>query len=329
MFRLQRMVSRPSVDDEREFERRNVTQKRERYLTTNPLERYETDVAYREKVDRIRVGLMGVDGFILDLGGSTAGEATILVQEGFRIVAGDINEAALDLSLQRALRFGLARPDYVGLDVHELPFKSDAFSAVTVIEALHHFMDYGKALQEIYRVLKPGGKLLAFEPNAWDPIRRLSEVRDRLRGSIEKSFSRGQLHDLCSAAGFEMIRTVAMPSPRSSWKLQDVPVYRRPLARFHGRLSKSWPMWFGTWRVEARKQGSLPSYADSLLDFRQLLRSPGRHDELIFSPDKQAWVERNGGLLFPDLNGIPVLIAKDAKPVVADRERTTSGTAAD
>jgi ubiquinone/menaquinone biosynthesis C-methylase UbiE len=327
MFRLQHLVSRPNVDDEREFERRNVIRKRDRYLATNPLERYETDVAYRQKVDRIRAGLMGVDGFILDLGGNTAGEATILVQEGFRVVAGDINDAALDLSLQRALRFGLAAPHYVGLDVHELPFKSEAFSAVTVIEALHHFVEYGKALQEIYRVLKPGGKLLAFEPNARDPIRRLSEVRDRLRGSIEKSFSRGQLHELCLAAGFEKVGTVAMPSPRSSWSLEDVPAYRRPMARFHGRLSKSFPMWFGIWKVEARKPGSLLSYDDSGLDFRQLLRSPGSQDELIFNAKQKTWVERTGDRMFPDVNGIPILIAKDAKRVVADSLTTISATA--
>lgn len=321
MFHLHRLLKRPDVDDERQFERCNVKQKRDRYLATNPMERYETDVVYREKVDRIRAGLVGVEGFILDLGGNTAGEATILVQEGFRVVVGDINEAALDLSLQRAVRFGLARPDYVGLDVHELPFKSDAFSAVTVIEALHHFMDYGKALQEIYRVLKPGGTLLAFEPNTWDPIRRLSELRDRLRGSIEKSFSRRQLHQLCSAASFEKVGTEAMPSPRSSWSLAGVPAYRRPLARFHGRLSEACPTWFGTWKVEARKQGLLASDENSE-DFRQLLRSPGSHDELIFCADKKAWVERNGSLMFPDMNGIPVLIAKDATRLSAiEKER--------
>jgi SAM-dependent methyltransferase len=281
---------------------------------------------YRDKVDRIRTGLTGVQGFVLDLGGNTAGEATILAQEGFRIAVGDINEVALDLSRQRALHFGLVIPDYVCLDAHELPFKSEAFSAVTVVEALHHFEHYDKVLRDIYRVLKPGGTLVAFEPNAWNPIRRLSEVRDRLRGSIEKSFSRRQLHELCSAAGFEQIHAEAIPSRRSSWRIEEVPSYRRPIARFHETLSQTYPTWFGIWKLQARKHGSLRSDADTELDFRQLLRSPGRHEELSFCPERNGWIEKSGNRMFPDLNGIPILVAKDATPASAPvRPDETSG----
>jgi ubiquinone/menaquinone biosynthesis C-methylase UbiE len=47
------------------------------------------------------------------------------------------------------------------LDAHQLPFGSETFAAVAVIEALHHFADYNRVLEEIFRVLKRGGTLLA------------------------------------------------------------------------------------------------------------------------------------------------------------------------
>ena len=315
MFRLRHIVRRPTVEDERRFEQWNVRSNRERYLAANPLERYASDVAYREKVDRIRAGLNGLTGVILDLGGNTAGEATILVQQGFRVVVGDINEVALDISRTRALRFGLQMPDYVALDVHELPFKSEAFSAVTVVEALHHFRNYRQALHEIHRVLKPGGTLLAFEPNARNPIRRLSELRDRLRGSIEKSFSRRQLLALCSTAGFDGVAIDSMPSRRSGWNIDRVPAYRRPLARLHASLGEAFPAWFGIWKVQARKSGRPSSEDDSRVDVRQLLRSPGDRHELRFDAEQGVWIEEHGSLMFPDLNGIPVLIGSNASRV--------------
>jgi hypothetical protein len=114
-----------NVAEERDFERDNVARKRERYLRTNPMDRIAADPGYRAKVERMRDGLrmngQGVRGLILDIGGNTAGEATILQQEGFNFVVGDINEVALEISQARADKFGLRQPGYVALDVHALP----------------------------------------------------------------------------------------------------------------------------------------------------------------------------------------------------------------
>lgn len=125
------------------------------------------------------------------------------------------------------LKFGLRQPGYVALDVHALPFADESFGAVTVIEALHHFPDYARALSEIHRVLRPGGILYSYEPNALNPIRRLSEVRDRMRGTVETSFYSGQIARLCAAAGFRAVTVTAVPGAKSTWKMEEVPRYRR------------------------------------------------------------------------------------------------------
>jgi ubiquinone/menaquinone biosynthesis C-methylase UbiE/uncharacterized protein YbaR (Trm112 family) len=312
MFKLRHLYRPPDIEEERDFERANIQGKTARYLETNPLDRMQADAAYQAKVERVATGLGPLKGFILDLGGNTAGEATILRQRGYNIVVGDINEVALDVSRRRVEKFHLLRPHYVGLDAHQLPFKDHSFSAVTVIEALHHFFDYDQALSEIFRVLKPGGKLLSFEPNALNPLRRASEIRDRLRGSIEKSFYIGQLERLCLHAGFASAKARAYSGGRSSWKLQEVPAYRRPVARLHGWLSMKCPRLFGGLMLEAGKAGTLVEEDAAGISLAAILRSPVNRGELTFDPDKQRWIESKGKAAFPDLNGIPVLVIKDA-----------------
>ena len=62
--------------------------------------------------------------------------------------------------------------DYIGLDMregpnvdvvangHKLPFDKETFELVTCVETLEHDSNPFKTLDEIYRVLKPGGKVL-------------------------------------------------------------------------------------------------------------------------------------------------------------------------
>lgn len=307
MFKLRHVFKAPNASEERAFERANVQAKLERYLRTNPLDRFAGDAAWRHKVETTERMLGPVRGLVLDIGGNTAGEATVLQQRGYRIVVSDINETALDISRRRAEKFGLQPPGYVAADAHHLPFEDAAFDAVTVLEALHHFVDYDRVLGEIFRVLKPGGRLVSLEPNAINPIRRASEIRDRLRGTIEKSFTGGELARLAERAGFSPVTVTPFGNRKSSWKIDEVPLYRRSFARLHGWLSESFPVLFGAHALLALKPGELtPSAADA--DWTSLLRSPVTREPLQHTTD-QRWADSGG--TFPELNGIPVLIAED------------------
>lgn len=316
-MKMQHLFRGVNVCEERDFERDSVARKRDRYLKTNPLDRFATDAAYRDKVERIRAGLHShgrpIRGLILDIGGNTAGEATILQQEGFHIVVGDINEIALDISRARVAKFGLKPPGYVALDVHALPFASEGFSAVTVIEALHHFPDYDRALREIHRVLRPGGVFYSYEPNALNPLRRLSEIRDRLRGTVETSFYAGQVARLCRTAGFETVTVTAVAGAKSTWKLEEVPAYRRPIARLHGFLQGRLPWMFGPLVIQARKRGTLEDQDAENDAWRGWLRSPLDGRPLRFDPDTRRWRVEGADYSFPDQNGIPVLVRGDEK----------------
>ena len=305
--------SKVTVAREREFERENVRKKRAGYLKSNPMERYRDDPVYCEKVGQLRDGIKKLTGggpsrWVLDLGGNTGGESTVLVQEGYRVVLSDINEVALEIAQERARNFELEVPRCVAADVHALPFEDGSFELIMVIEALHHFDDYDQALAQIFRTLEPGGGFMALEPNGWNPIRRLSEIRDRFRGTIEKSFTRRQLHRLLKKAGFETIEVKSVTSGRSSLRMGDVPGYRRGVARFHAWLQQNFPRFFGAYQIFARKPGKPVGEAPVWPEF---LTVPGGGSRVTFEGDH--W--RTGSSSYPDYCGVPVLIDADREEV--------------
>jgi len=70
------------------------------------------------------------------------------------------------------LGIGDAAWNYAGLDaiadLSELPFLHDVFDAALNIVTLEHLREPGRALEEIARVLKPGGTLLLIAPHEWE-----------------------------------------------------------------------------------------------------------------------------------------------------------------
>ncbi|KAF4690085.1 Hexaprenyldihydroxybenzoate methyltransferase, mitochondrial [Perkinsus olseni] len=74
---------------------------------------------------------------------------------GYNITGIDISEA----SLQQARHHGRHLPNlhYQVGSAYEIPFPDNSFDGVIISEVLDHLMDLRKAMQEIYRVLKPGG----------------------------------------------------------------------------------------------------------------------------------------------------------------------------
>jgi SAM-dependent methyltransferase len=52
-------------------------------------------------------------------------------------------------------------------DAFNLPFEDAAFDVVICSEVLEHLHDYPRALAQIRRVLKPGGRFVATVPRAW------------------------------------------------------------------------------------------------------------------------------------------------------------------
>jgi demethylmenaquinone methyltransferase/2-methoxy-6-polyprenyl-1,4-benzoquinol methylase len=81
-----------------------------------------------------------------------------------RVVVTDINARMLAVGRDRIIDAGFAgNIDYVLADAEALPFADSSFHCVTIGFGLRNVTDKDEALASMFRVLKPGGRLLVLE----------------------------------------------------------------------------------------------------------------------------------------------------------------------
>ena len=103
--------------------------------------------------------------YVLDIAGGTGDLAMAFAPKvGLtgKVVHTDINEAMLREGRNRLLDAGVSLPTLV-CDAEHLPFPDAHFDLLTVAFGLRNMTHKEAALQEMNRVLKPGGKLLVLE----------------------------------------------------------------------------------------------------------------------------------------------------------------------
>jgi demethylmenaquinone methyltransferase/2-methoxy-6-polyprenyl-1,4-benzoquinol methylase len=118
--------------------------------------------------------------YILDLAGGTgdlsAAIARELQHEGCVVLA-DINQEMLEAGREKLLNQGLVKPlKFLQANAECLPFATNSFDCITIGFGLRNVTEKQKALVEMQRVLKPGGKLVILEFSK--PASQLSAVYD-------------------------------------------------------------------------------------------------------------------------------------------------------
>jgi demethylmenaquinone methyltransferase/2-methoxy-6-polyprenyl-1,4-benzoquinol methylase len=104
---------------------------------------------------------------VLDLAGGTGDLAErfagIVGAEG-EVVLTDINAAMLGRGRDRLMDLGVAgNVRYAQVDAERVPFPNDYFDCVTIGFGLRNVTHKQRALDEMYRVLRPGGRALVLE----------------------------------------------------------------------------------------------------------------------------------------------------------------------
>ena len=160
----------------------------------------------------------------LDLAGGTGDIAFALGEAGAHVAVCDYNEQMLRQGRKRAADRGLlAGPAWVAGDAQALPFPAAAMDGVTIAFGLRNVTEPAKALGEIRRVLKPGGRFfcLEFSQVAVPVLDRLYDVYSfemlprlgqwiagdaesyrYLAESIRRFPAQDRLRDMMQAAGF-------------------------------------------------------------------------------------------------------------------------------
>ena len=112
------------------------------------LEPYIRDFAGSEETRGLRV---------LEIGVGLGADHQQFVEAGADLYGIDLTERAIDHTRQRLAAFGLASHLAVG-DAENLDFPDESFDRVYSWGVLHHSPDTPKAIAEVWRVLKRGGR---------------------------------------------------------------------------------------------------------------------------------------------------------------------------
>src|SRR5258708_21773555 len=104
---------------------------------------------------------------VLEYGCGTGSNAFALAARGAKVIGVDISNTAIELAQKQAaasdnLQFQLGYAE-------ALDFPAEMFDLVCGTSILHH-LDLERALTELKRVLKPGGRAIFYEPLAYNPL---------------------------------------------------------------------------------------------------------------------------------------------------------------
>jgi ubiquinone/menaquinone biosynthesis C-methylase UbiE len=111
---------------------------------------------------------------LLDVGGGTGRISFMLRDSVKRIVIADSSIGMLTQAMNKNCFL------IVCLNSEGLPFKAGSFERVIMVDALHHVYDYKATANELWRVVKPGGRIVIEEPNIHKMPVKITAIVEKL-----------------------------------------------------------------------------------------------------------------------------------------------------
>ena len=115
---------------------------------------------------------------VLDLAGGTGDIAFRIAKRGAQVTVADINPGMLGVGKERADKRGFPEMEFVEANAEEMPFADQSFDAVTIAFGIRNVTDIPKALRDIRRTLKWGGRFycLEFSSSEWPGFAKLYDA---------------------------------------------------------------------------------------------------------------------------------------------------------
>jgi ubiquinone/menaquinone biosynthesis C-methylase UbiE len=110
---------------------------------------------------------------IVDIGCSAGVSSITLATLDFKVTGLDISEGLISQAKELAINENSSAQFLTG-DAVRLPFERESVDVCFMVGLLHHFPNYAPVIDDIYRILKPGGVVVAIEPNALNIAYRTS-----------------------------------------------------------------------------------------------------------------------------------------------------------
>jgi len=143
----------------------------------------------------------------LDVATGTGHTAFALSPRADVVIGVDLTCQMLEQARLRATELALNNVRFQVADALALPFSDAAFGVVTCRRAAHHFTDISRALSEMWRVMRPGGRLVIDDRSVPedDFIDRAMNELDRLHDeSHVRQYRPSEWETLLNEAGFSV-----------------------------------------------------------------------------------------------------------------------------
>jgi len=185
-------------------------------------------------------------GLALDAGCGSGEFSTLVRRRAERLISLDISVSLVKVAAQKAGSLGVAA------DALALPFQGDLFELVVSSEMVEHTVTPARAIDELVRVLNPGGVLVLTTPNhRWEWLVRLaSRLGARAFHGYENFLGFRELTHAANATGLETTRHFGFhPWPFQLKFLQGLSAY---VDRAFGY--SSWGEWMINQVIVGRKR---------------------------------------------------------------------------
>lgn len=151
----------------------------------------------------------------LDLGSASGGNTQLLISMGFDVTSIEFSQVGVELQQKKGIQVIQGDARATGLPENE-------FDACICLDVLEHIQEDYLVVNEIFRILKPGGKFLISVPEDMS----LWSMHDVAVSHIRR-YNRKELNDLLISAGFSISDS------------RSVNVLIKSLIKFKRRFSKT------------------------------------------------------------------------------------------
>ena len=154
---------------------------------------------------------------IVDLGAGEGLISQLLARRAEEVVCIDNSPKMVEFGSQLAKKNGFTNLSYKLGDVESVPLPENTFDCALLSQALHHAQRPQTAVEEAFRILKPGGQLIII-----DLLEHQFEKARDLYADVWLGFSENKLYRFLKTAGFRKIEVSVVAKEREAPNFQTI-----------------------------------------------------------------------------------------------------------